>query len=161
MITAIGLRVAGKSIFYTVLTRSDSASIPIMHVVSDKLDVPGRVPAPERLKLVRNSVAELMSRYEVSQAGIYFPEPSRRSFNVLRFHMEGVMQEVAACCTQRCFAGALDTVCAYLQLKRKEAIRSLEGDKAPDEVTPEQWAAYRREIRESYLMALAALQLLE
>lgn len=71
------------------------------------------------------------------------------------------MQELAACCTQRCFAGALDAVCAYLQLKRKEAIRSLEGNKPPDEITPEKWAGYRREARESYFMALAALQLLE
>jgi Holliday junction resolvasome RuvABC endonuclease subunit len=154
-IRSIGIRVSPRTVFYAVVERhQDEAEL----LTASSLAIPAALETPDQLSFVRTTLLDIMSEYAVRRAGIRVAEHTARQISILRFNLEGVVQELLSSSgVEAFFAGRIATIAALLgERDRSQVKRYFEGQ---DFLDLPDWDSLSPESREAVVTAVAALSL--
>lgn len=147
--TTLGIRAAPKSVTFAILDPKKKAVINV-----EDLIVPEAFSIPDALKYIRHNLLDIMREYEVTKAGVRVSEPSSQNLNILRIHIEGVVQEAfASSMLEDYYAATIATMSARLGVKRGEVKPLIDGETDPG---IENWGTMKKHQREAILAALGA-----
>ncbi|WP_262244377.1 hypothetical protein [Serratia liquefaciens] len=84
----LGIRVEPKRIWFSIYCTDSSTVINV-----DKIIVPEILDTPEKLKVIRNNIIDIIREYDIKLAGIRMFEGNSKTISIERLFIEGVIQE--------------------------------------------------------------------
>lgn len=150
----IGIRTKPSCVYYTIINNNgDEFEI----LTTSNLIVPKALDIPERLSFIRNCLFSIIEEYKVTNAGIRTIE-SLVNPNVERIYIEGVVQElISNSSIEKYFTGKKSKIASILKENVKVITSYIDGDKIFAEI--EDWNRYKKEEKESILVAIASSEL--
>ncbi|KRF01669.1 hypothetical protein ASG89_25225 [Paenibacillus sp. Soil766] len=94
MSIAIGLRVAPKVIYYSIVRSLSDDSYEV--IVIDKIKIPEALDDPRKLSYLRTTLLSIIMEFEINKAGVRIAEGTAQSVSNFRIYLEGVIQELFA-----------------------------------------------------------------
>jgi hypothetical protein len=155
---AIGLRAAPKTVWYSVVEEPTENEGAIGLLVCQAIPVPDALREPERLRFVRQTIADTIAEYQAARAGIRLAEPIAQRIPIARLHLEGVLQELLASSpVEAYFYGAIAQIARLLAVDERKLVKQYINGLEFRGISG--WDAMKQEARESVLVAIASLAL--
>lgn len=152
---SIGIRVSPSEIFYTILEKHENGDFQYTNEV---LAIPKALYAPRQLSYIRTTIFSLICEYHITRAGMRTTETISPTISVFRLNVEGVVQELFSNSTvQEYFTGPLGSMSSLLGSNSK-VLKECYKD-GVDVFNVDDWSSMKSSHRESYLAALAAMNL--
>lgn len=149
---SLGLRVAPKCIYFSVIESTSETNI----LTVDVIHVPSALDTPRCLSYIRTTIISIIQEYGITSAGMKVYEGNTQNINIFRLNMEGVILELLAnSSVESYFTGYVQSIAKKLDSSPKELKETLEGIENPLEI--EDWVKYKKEHREAILTGIATL----
>lgn len=152
---SIGIRVTPKKVFFAI-AELENEEIRIVNI--ENVVIPVALDEPRQLTHIRSLLADVIKEYGVKCAGIRLTETSAQKQNIFRLNTEGVIQELLSSSNiESYFCGAIATIASLMGMERPSVKNYIE-DKNSRFYEIEEWSTYKKEERESIIVAVAALK---
>ncbi|MBD2862483.1 hypothetical protein [Paenibacillus oceani] len=155
MSVAIGIRVAPKVIYYTIIEGLPDDNFEVKAI--DKIKIPEALDDPRKLSYLRTTLLSIIMEFDITIAGVRIAEGTAQSVSNFRIYLEGVIQELFANSSVEKYFLATKTKLARCLGQSTQIITGyIDGQN--DFVGIPDIARSHSEKRESILTALASLE---